>query len=235
MRLLKNTTPYIGKVFLKFEQNPNYQGRTLLNSVILNLGFTKLVSRVQPDRDMDGFKIDPVKIDLIRKYTDGQIGTHTFGPNGESTLPNSFLSDDGQYIGSIKEAWWYYKNAMTVCPERPSGVAIIWRVPKGGTIADGTDGIDSYYGYSHRGGGRFKIGDMLFDPEYVPQESHYTKAEWASFEKDRAENQARYDADMEDYTVTIKSVMPFQKRGEVVIQNWNQAQEAAINLSNYLS
>ena len=48
--MIKNTTPYIGKIRLKFEKFPYYTGKSKLNTIHLDLGFTKLVSRITPIR-----------------------------------------------------------------------------------------------------------------------------------------------------------------------------------------
>ena len=99
-KLIKNTTPYLGKLFLKFEKHPYYTSGQdgKLNKVHLNLGFTKLVSRMKPKQVMEGgpSNIDPKKIELIEKYTGGVIGIHKFGNDGEYVLENSFLTEDGQ-------------------------------------------------------------------------------------------------------------------------------------------
>jgi hypothetical protein len=57
-----------------------------------------------------GKEITKEEIQEIERLTGGKIGTHTFGPNNEHTLENSFLSPDGTYIGSMDEARWYVKN-----------------------------------------------------------------------------------------------------------------------------
>lgn len=234
--MIKNRTPYLGKVRLKFESNPHYSGRTLLNKVHVNLGFTKLVSRVEPDRDENGFVVDPVKLDLINMYTDGQVGLHKFGPNNEHELSNSFLAMDGSYIGSIKEGWWYFQNGMTVCHEYPRGVAMVWRTAKfDKTILSGTDGLEGYYGYSHRGGALFKKGDRLFDPDYEPQVEDYTPEQWMSFVEKAQAAEERNRREGWDDEVSIKSVVPFNLRGKVVITDWPQALQAAIAMSKYLS
>ena len=172
-KLIKNTTPYLGKLVLKFEKYPHYSGSQsgVLNKVHLNLGFTKLVSRMIPRQVMEGgpSNIDPEKIELINEYTGGVIGTHKWGDNDEYVLENSFLTKDGQYIGDIKTAWWYFQNGMTVCEDYPHGVAIVWNTSKfDKTLVSGQDGIEGYYGYTHRGGSTFKIGDRLFDEDYNP-------------------------------------------------------------------
>jgi hypothetical protein len=57
--MIKNTTPYIGKLRLKFEKFPEYTGKSKLNKIHLDLGFTKLVSRVTPVRTTAGWVINP--------------------------------------------------------------------------------------------------------------------------------------------------------------------------------
>ena len=55
--MIKNTTPYIGKIRLKFEKYPEYTGKSKLNKIHLDLGFTKLVSRITPIRTTAGWVI----------------------------------------------------------------------------------------------------------------------------------------------------------------------------------
>ena len=90
--MIKNETPYIGKIKLKFEKFPHYSGSQsgMLNKIHLDLGFTKLVSRMYPNQVMEGgpSNIDPKKIELIEKYTGGIIGTHKWGDNDEFVLEN---------------------------------------------------------------------------------------------------------------------------------------------------
>ena len=110
MFFIKNQTPYLGKIKLKFEKNPHYKSgsKGMLNKVHLNLGFTKLVSRMIPKNVIDGgSNIDPKKIEIIERYTGGVIGEHRFGKDGQHILENSFLSKSGEYIGNIEDAWWY--------------------------------------------------------------------------------------------------------------------------------
>ena len=126
MNLIKNQTPYKGKIYLKFEKMPYYVsgGRGgMLNKVHLNLGFTKLVSRMVPIQGLDGYFVDQKKVDLINNFTWGKIGDHR-NDKGDFNLTNSFLDQDGSYIGDVKEGWRYYKNNLIVCREYPHGVAI---------------------------------------------------------------------------------------------------------------
>jgi len=241
-KLIKNTTPYLGKLVLKFEKHPYYTSSQdgKLNKVHLNLGFTKLVSRMKPKQVMEGgpSNIDPKKIELIEKYTGGVIGIHKFGNDDEYVLENSFLTEDGQYIGDINTAWWYFQNGMTVCEDYPHGVAVVWNTSKfDKTLVSGQDGIKGYYGYTHRGGSTFKIGDRLFEEDYDPVVEDYDRKEFEKYWKKYVKQHSKAD-DVDRkwiYGDGIKAVMPFNQRGKEVIKNWEQAKEAAINVSKYLS
>jgi len=225
--MIKNNTPYLGKLKFKFEKYPNYTDGTVLNKIHLNLGFTKLVSRVSSE------VADPAKVELINRYTGGRIATYktkAFEDEVDgSLLPNSFVTLNGDYIGDIRVGWWYYLNNMAVCPDQPLGVAEIW----------GDSEIIGYYGYSHRGGCAFKIGDRLFDPNFVPMEKHYEPYQWANWVKQLEEDLKQEDLDdwirkdIEDGGVA--RYIPFKLKGRAVIKNMKQAKQAAINMSNYLS
>jgi len=254
-KLVKNRTPYLGKMVLKFEKNPYYtSGKDgKLNKVHLNLGFTKLVTRFKPKQVMEGYSnIDPKKIELIEKYTGGVIGTHTFGKDDEYTLNNSFLTKDGVYIGDIGTAWWYYINKFYVCKEYPHGVAIKLKsyeptIVLKNSIEDEyenfvteqieNDNIESYHGYTHRGGSTFKIGDRLFEADYKPVFEDYDVKEFKEWWKKYIKSYEKAD-DFDKrhiYNDGIKSVIPFNKRGKQVIKDWDQARQAAINISKDLS
>jgi hypothetical protein len=225
---------------LKFEKNPYYtSGKDgKLNKVHLNLWFTKLVTRFKPKQVMEGYSnIDPKKVELIEKYTGGVIGTHKWD-NDEFVLGDSFLTKDGKYIGNIETAWWYFQNGMTVCEEYPNGVAIVWNtVNSDKTLMSGWGGIKGYYGYTHRGGGLFKIGDRLFDEKYNPVVEDYDEKEFKKWWKTYTKSYKKGD-DFDKkhiYNDGIKSVIPFNKRGKHTIKNWEDARTAAINMSKYLS
>lgn len=255
MNLIKNQTPYKGRIYLKFEKMPYYVsggGGGMLNKVHLNLGFTKLVSRMVPTRDLDGYSIDQEKVDLINKFTWGKIGDHR-NDKGDFNLTNSFLSQDGSYIGDVKEGWRYYKNNLIVCPEYPHGVAVKLKTysPSNklkNSIKDPyenylteqieNDNVHGYYGYTHRGGTTFKIGDRLFQEDYKPQKEDYPKKEWEGYEKAFQKSLASAEDDLDRRWMNesgISYVIPFKKRGPKVIETWGEAMQAAINMSKYLS
>ena len=232
MQLIKNQTVYDSKPFLRFEKFPYYtsggQNGHVLNKVHLNLGFTKLVSRIN--------KTAPRQecIQLINKYTGGMVRTHTVSEN-EDGKPDKqsyyFVSRKNDYIGNVNKGWWYYKNNLRVCEEYPSQVAMLI----------GKSGIEGYYGFSHRGGQLFKIGDRLFDEKYVPVKEDYPEKTWRSFEKEYEERLNYYlmkhdELGYEDLSKSgISSIIRFTLRGKKQIENLEEAKQAALNISNYLS
>jgi hypothetical protein len=181
-----------------------------------------------------GKEITKEEIQEIERLTGGKIGTHTFGPNNEHTLENSFLSPDGTYIGSIDEARWYVKNQMMVDEDYPHGVA--------GVITPETYGTDNpviegMYGYTHRGGNMFKIGDRLFDGKYKAVKEDYEEEQWNEWVKKFNEYYEVKDelsrSWMDD--AGISYVIPFNLRGSKIIETMEDAFEAAKNMSKYLN
>ena len=245
--MIVNRTPYYGRLRFKFEKNPHYTGggSGVLNKVHLNLGFTKLVSRMIPYRNDNGWVVSTDCTKLISKFTGGKVGSHTFH-DGEYTLYNSFLTNDGKYIGDIERGWWYYENNFVVCEDYPHGVAIQLKENNYFKKNDRTyhssdlnldEEVVGYYGYSHRGGALFQIGDRVFDNYYLPAASDYTEEEWIEFNSKFQKSIKNADEiDMKYiYNEGISSVIPFNRRGKKVIKTWEDAKEAAISLSKYLS
>jgi hypothetical protein len=244
--MIVNRTPYYGRLRFKFEKNPYYTGGGggVLNKVHLNLGFTKLVSRMIPYKNDNGWIVSTDCTKLISKFTGGKVGSHTFH-NGAHTLYNSFLTNEGNYIGDIETGWWYYQNNLVVCEDYPHGVAIKLKennyfkkndVTYHHSLLEG-DEILGYYGYTHRGGALFTIGDRVFNNYYLPNSSDYTQEEWDGYNKKYQDNLNKADKFDKDWMTVdgIASVIPFNRRGKQVIKTWEEAKEAAINISKYLS
>ena len=120
---------------------------------------------------------------------------------------------------------------MAVCEDYRTGVAEIWE----------GDEISAYYGYSHRGGAPFKIGDRLFEETYQPVAEDYEPWQWAGWEMNYNLDVVKAVKDEDDWWLAdIKSdgvgrYIPFNMRGAKTIQTLEEAKQAAINLSNYLS
>ena len=185
-------------------------------------------------KEIGGGKISEKEIQEIERLTGGKIGTHTFGPNNEHSLENSFLSLDGQYIGNFEHAQWYVKQNLMIDENHPHGVAAVIKEETYGTDSPVIEGM---YGYTHRGGNMFRIGDRLFDSDYTPVKEDYPEEQWNEYEK---KFQKSYD-DGDDLDKKwmkesgISYVIPFKLRGSKVIETMEEAFEAAKNMSNYLS
>lgn len=242
-KIIKNETPYIGRIFLDFEKYPEYTGKSFLNKVHLDLGFVKLVSRIEPNRGKNGQpEIDQEKIKLIGKFTGGVIGDHYLDDRQDPDfiLSGSFLSKDGRYIGCIRDGWWYYKNDMIVSEKYPTKVAIkvkkdLFNMERPSINSYSDDFIEGFYGYTHRGGCLFKKGDRLFDPHYYPQKEDYNFTEWMSYVKRLEESLMKRIKGELDEDDVIANWIPFNRRGKDEITTWDQAEEAAARLSEYLS
>ena len=191
--LIKNDTPYVGKMKLRFEKYPNYTGKDYLNKIHLDLGFVKLVSRITPKSGKDGNIVDPKKIKLIEQYTGGKIQDYNVDYDlDDFILKNSFMHPNGTYIGCIRDAWWYYKNTFIITNKLPHGVAMKLKDWGSSIIAANNlkdrvalmmkhniekENVEGFYGYTHRGGNLFKIGDKLFDCKWKPNWDEI-KLEW---------------------------------------------------------
>ena len=236
---IENTTPYIGTIKLKFDKYPHWSGSgSILNKIHFDLGFTKLTSRLHTTWSKNrGRVVDDAKVLRINQETGGKIKDHTLEhPLGDddtfsSTLHNSFVAPDGTYIGNIEIGWWYVKNGFKVCDDYPHGCAEVWE--------DGE--LVGYYGYSHRGGTLFKVGDRLFDDRYEPAPDDYEPWQWdgwvmeyeEAIEKAKKEEGEWWYSDI--YHDGISRFIPFTMRGPKEIENLEEAKRAAINMSMYLS
>ena len=94
-----------------------------------------------------------------------------------------------------------------------------------------------WVGWSHRAKAGFKKGDRLFDETYKPIESDYTQAEWKNWtvKFQKAINKAD---DLEKKWIIedgMSYVIPFKQRGPKIIETNQEAKQAAINFSKYVS
>jgi hypothetical protein len=180
-----------------------------------------------------GKEITQEEIQEIERLTGGKIGTHTFGPDNFE-LKNSFLAPDGTLIGRIDDARWYVKNKLMVDEEHPHGVAAVITPETYGTDNPVIEGM---YGYTHRGGQMFKIGDRLFDEKYKPKKEDYDEEQWSEWETKFNE---LYETESELFKGWmdedgISYVIPFKLRGSKLIETMEEAFISARNMSNYLS
>jgi hypothetical protein len=232
--MIKNKTPYAGKIKLKFDKNPHWSnGSSRLNEIHLNLGFTKLVSRIELERDKHGPVIRPGIIEQIQKETGLKVYTHKFGPNDEYELPNSVHTPDGKYVGSIDEGWWYLNNGFRATKGSHPHTAWAKRTKQ-------------WVGYSHRGSCAFGKGDKLFDQKWSPKEEdllqyekYYLKHLDKYYEEceEWAKSTSEHKVPAEEMTMAkwATQYIPFRLRGSKTIHSYEDAYKAAVNFANYIS
>jgi hypothetical protein len=174
-------------------------------------------------------KITDFKTKRINSLTGGIISDYKIqdypADIGDGVLRNSFTTKSGLYIGDYATGWWYVKKKLKVCEDYPHGAAEFYE----------DDNLVGYYGYTHRGGCLFKVGDRLFDEKYQPVKEDYKDDQWDKWE---AEFNEKYknadDFDREHIYDNISAIIPFNMRGRE-IKNLSESKQAAINLSKYLS
>jgi hypothetical protein len=117
---------------------------------------------------------------------------------------------------------------MKVCEKYPHGVAERY---------DDEGNLIGYHGYTHRGGQTFKIGDRLFDSSYKPKEEDYEEWEWAGWKQKYDKSFSEGDDFDKKWMAEsgIGYVIPYTKRGKLVIEDMGMALQAAINMSKDLS
>ena len=223
--MVKNQTPYLGKIRIKFEKHPHYSsGSDKLNKVHLNLGFTQLVSRIKTAG------VNPECIKAIEQNTGLKVDTHKFGPNDEYTLENSCMSPDGQYVGDIERGWWYYKNGLRAT--KGSYPHVAW-----------SKKAKQWVGYSHRAACAFGKGDKLFNADWIPADAELKNYEQfyvrhlKDFNKEKAE-WLKSDSQHKSKEFTLNSWVvghiPFKLRGSKTIHSYEDAYKAAVNFAKYI-
>ena len=231
MMLIKNQTPYIGKIRLKFESDPEYRGDTILNNIHWNLGFTKLVSRMRPNRTINrGWEVDDQKILLINENTGLTVIDHQASdlePKEDYIIYNACLNPDGLFVGDIEDGWNYYKLGL---------------VSKAGTHPSVAFSEDDqcWVGFGYRAAQSFQIGDKLFDPTWIPTdeelnalEEYYVKNldEYEDEVEAWEQSTSLHKAPEEEMTMNAWAAgyIPFTLHGSKTIETLDEACQAATN------
>lgn len=198
-------------------------------------------------------KITKFKENQINQYTGGKISSYEIpdyeplDAQDDGKIREAFVSQKGEFVGDFARGWWYVQQNLIVYQEYAHGVAIVLKDKA--MKLDGLDVlnvdpkfIEGYYGFSHRGGQTFRIGDKIFDATYEPVKEDYSKEQWQEF-LDRREEAIQNNMDQgwcetreqAEAETPLKAVIPYVMRGKVTIENWDQAIESAINISKDLS
>jgi hypothetical protein len=226
-RFVKNDTPYLGRLVLRFEKNTDYKSikRGFLNKIHINFKFFKLVTRLIPEIKDNKLIPDPEKVALIEKYTGGVVKERRVKDDEypESVITkHNFLTNDKRMIGDIFIAWEYYKNQMVVVPENPKGVALVYkdRKPYEYIVLDDKEKIS------------VKIGDRIFNENYMSSMANYKREDWKKWYKKYIRDYHRAD---EKNKKRIKSggvikYIPYNMRGIKKIKTLEEAKITAINI-----
>ncbi len=219
--MIKNRTPYLGKIRLALQKFPYYTGNDKLNKVHLNLGFIKLVSRITPVRDENGWVVNPNTVKLIEQNTGLKVRPYTVddgGPRDKFTLYNSCIHPDGHYVGSIEDGLWYYD--MKLRATKGSHPHTAW-----------SKETKKWTGYSHRAYSSFGKGDKLFIANWVPTDSELDDY-IQYYKKDLSKWNPNSDLTFNQW---VAEYIPFNLRGSKTISSYEQAYEAAVNFAKYVS
>ena len=96
--------------------------------------------------------------------------------------------------------------------------------------------LHKYYGYSHRGGAFFGIGDMLFDENNDSEKLYYRNKSFRILFIKYLIKYINSPFDFEDLVTSgITSIVPFKCRGSKQIDDMQEAYIAASNFAKYLS
>ena len=231
-RFVKNDTPYLGRLVLRFEKNTDYKStkKGFLNKIHLDFKFFKLVTRLIPKTDDRGWVADPEKVSLIEKYTGGIVKEKISVDNESKSgynLSHIFLTKSKKYVGDIFLGWFYYKNQLMILEEKPIGVAIKYKDRK----------IDGYLVMTEKVNVMVRMGDRIFDENYKPSKSEFERKDWDKWRKkfdivhSRALGWQKKELDRRG----MFHFIPHNLRGFKKITTIDQVKESAIKIYNYIT
>lgn len=177
--LVKNDTPYEGRLIIKFEKNPFYKSlkKGFLNKIHFNLFFFKITTRILPKIDDRLIVLNENSKVLIEKYTNCTLHKK-LELNEElelgSVITYNLIYDKKYFWGDVDFAWWMFKNQIIVSDERPKFLAFKYENRK----------IVGVYIKLRKGGLIIKIGDRIFEPDFRPSSSFYSLEFWKKVEQE---------------------------------------------------
>lgn len=228
---------FAGAYHLKFEKYPDYQTCDLYPSMkvktLIDFGFTKLVLRI---RAKGYTKIAIEMAERVFPYVTQNLSSNIFTYKPLEYEQKGFsrkycYNQDGELMGAIEEFRHWYKYDLDCFPGCPKGVLFSRHHNK-------------YFGFSHRGMAAFGIGDRLFDETWQPTWEDL-RIEWVrdycksvGYSKiPKTIEEAKTFVRLRDIKTgeSITSFIPFVYRGGKTIETKDEAIQAAINISLYLS
>jgi hypothetical protein len=229
---IKKRSFYVGKLYFSIsKESPYYRsGGDILNNVHFKFLGLYFVSRLKKRDTVKGFRKDQKLIKIFESTCGVKVGNYQVKDASQNTYDDWSLPDavvtpiSKKLVGTLDDCYWMLERSVVICDDFPSA---------GYSLTD-----NAWIGWSHRAKAAFKKGDRLFDEKYKPVESDYTEEEWTKFSiaYQKSLDSAADDLDrkwiIED---GISHVIPFKQRGPKVIETNNEAKQAAINFSKYVS
>lgn len=229
-RIIKNHTPYVGKIKLKVSTKiPNYN-EYIFNKIHFSFGTLKLFSIIKPDKDEDGWILKSETKPLIEKYTSCLIGDswekdEKFLKGYRKTY---FLyRKNSGYICDLDTGWWIFKNGYKMHEEYPQFIALKYTDKEFQSCLLFKDDIKIY----------LNLGDKIFEETYKPSKSFHDKKNWKiwvrKFKKDLERSDPKKRASLKKEG--LKKYLPLQQRGRRSIKNEEDCVECAKKIGIYLS
>jgi hypothetical protein len=229
---IKRRSFYLGDLyFLITTESPYFSsGNDSLNKLHFKFLGLYFVSRLNRKQTLNGYRKDTELIKIFESTCGVKVGAYKLKDSSENTyddwtLPDAVVTVNGkQFVGTLGDCYWLLERAIVVCSTFPSA---------GYSTKD-----NMWVGWSHRATAGFKIGDRLFDQNYSPIESDYTPAEWSKFKVSYEKALAGASDDLERSWIETDGIgytIPFKMRGAKLITNREEAKQAAINFSKYVS
>ena len=222
---------YVGDLYFTITKDSPYysSGDDILNTVHFKFLGLYFASRLKKRRTKSGFRKNQKLIKVFESTCGVIVGNYQVKDSSNNTyddwaLPDAVVTVQGKkLVGTLGDCYWLLEKSVVVCEEFPSA---------GYSMAD-----NMWVGWSHRATAGFKKGDRLFDEEYKPIKSDYTEAEWKNWEVKFQKAIDKAD-DLEKKWIIedgMSYVIPFKQRGRKLIETNEEAKQAAINFSKYVS
>ena len=231
-RFVKNYTPYVGKLVLKFEKNSDYNSisQGYLNKIHLSFFSWKLSSRLIPNIVEKSLELKTDIIVFIEKYTNCVLHRYikkTDEVDGGYIFSYNLLYDKQHYWGDLDFGWWMVKNQIIVSNELPQNVAFRYKDRKiiGSLIKVRDKKIF------------LDIGDRIFDEKYQPSSVDFEKKEWEVWAKKYKEDfiSANNEDKIKIRKEGIKRYLPIQKMGRFEIKTKEDLLLSSKNIAKFIS
>jgi hypothetical protein len=231
-RFIKNNTPYLGRLVLRIEKEPEYNDikKGYLNNIHLNLKFFKIVTRLIPNIKNESLELKDDTIVLIEKYTRCNL-VKVIRLSDESETGRFFgynlVYDKKHYWGDLDFGWWMMKNLIIVSEEEPKNVAFQYKDKK--IIAVFIKVRDKTL--------FLKIGDKIFEEDYRPSPTFHETKEWKEWfnryklDYKRADDEKKFKMKGDG----LVNYAPIQKRGRINIETKEDLLKSAKKIVKYLS